>query len=204
MLVPPQLFTCTGVGRNKGGLLSWRCCTQSTPLPPQHLRTVSRTFLKDTLHFQRVRCSGSSEDRHDSASFSFVCSMALTSYPYSCGQMEWTNVSQAPWNSFLPIDTLFWRRSWPVSQEQEISLQRAAVVSTDRISSWGCCLPLLLLVGRKLSISANKSSPLLQSLCSGPQVPSHFTRSCSRHQRSRNGSVVADKPIKVFPASLDI
>lgn len=59
-------------------LLDGDCGSRASPA--LLLQSVSKNFSKGILHFHRVRCLGSSEDSHDSVSFSFVLITDLTSY----------------------------------------------------------------------------------------------------------------------------
>lgn len=151
--------------------LFWRCSSQSPPLPG-FCDLSARTYFKDTLHFRRIRCLGSFKNRHDSVSFSFV-QLNWLPITNSCSHTEGTNTPQSLWNSFLPSDTLFWTTSWLVCQGQEISLQRAAFLSTDRNEPTRTLLTSLAPCGKETlpALCEQVLTFTTDSLCSGPQVP---------------------------------
>lgn len=169
--------------------LFW-CCSNQSPPPLGFCDLSARTYFKDILHFERVRCLGFFKNRHDSIPFSYTAELTshhqlLRTHKGNEHSTVLLELIFAMWYSILDEKLL----SFPVigkflSREQPFCLQ-------TEISLLGQYSFLLLLKERKhYVLSANKSSPSLQICCAQVlRFLFHFMRSQPKHQLSGKGSV---------------
>lgn len=175
MLVPHQLFTFTGGGSVIKESTYASSCSHTVAIRalPHPLCSAfcQPEFTSRTLYtFRRVIYLGSSEDRHDSVSFSFVCTTELTCrhpLPQSHRVNKCTTI---PSELIFANRYSFWRKSCLASQGLEIPPQRSAILSTNRMSLMGATAHFSCSYGKEGQSALCKQvlTFAADSLCSGP------------------------------------
>lgn len=128
------LYLYRGWVCNKAGHLCKCSCSDVVAIRalPRQASVVCQQELTSRTSYTLRELDAWAPLKTDMTRFHFPIQLNWLPITNSCRRTKGTNILQSLWNSFLPCDPLFWTKSCLASQWWEISLQRAAILSTDR------------------------------------------------------------------------